>query len=79
MGAYQSREVELLDWSVNRNRSVEHSINEWDEIGVKNADYYLGKRFCKIPRHLYPQYQRGYIYGYYEDIEYFKGLIEEYY
>ncbi len=77
MGAYQSHEV--LDWSVNRNRSVEHSINEWDEIGVKNADYYMGKRFCKIPRHLYPQYQRGYIYGYYEDIEYFKELIEEYY
>jgi len=79
MGTSQSREVELLDWSVNRNRSVEHSINEWNEIGVKNADYYMGKRFCKIPRHLYPQFQKGILFGYYEDIEYFKGLIEEYY
>ncbi len=78
MGASQSHN-EVLDWSVNRNRSAEHSINEWEDSGVKNADYYLGKRFCRIPRNLYPQYQRGYIYGYYEDIEYFKNLIEEYY
>jgi hypothetical protein len=77
MGATESHEV--LDWSVNRNHSVEHRINEWEDSGVKNADYYLGKRFCKIPRHLYPQYQRGYIYGYYEDCQYFKDLIEEYY
>jgi hypothetical protein len=77
MGATESHEV--LDWSVNRNRSVEHSINEWDETGVKNADYYLNKRFCKIPRHLYPQFQKGYLFGYYEDCQYFKDLIEEYY
>ncbi len=79
MGTSQSREGELLDWSVNRNYSEQHRINEWDECGVKNADYYLGKRFCKIPRHLYPQFQKGILFGYYEDIEYFKGLIEEYY
>ncbi len=48
--------------------------NEQEEVRVilktkpKNADYYFDKkkRFTKISRKLYRDYERGYIYGYYE-------------
>tara|TARA_Y100001963_G_scaffold103375_1_gene142276 strand:+ start:1104 stop:1355 length:252 start_codon:yes stop_codon:yes gene_type:complete len=54
-------------------------LSAWDYHNPKNFDYYSGERFCKISRSLYPQYTRGYIYGYYEDENYFKPLEDEIY
>jgi len=55
------------------NSVVEGCKNEQEEVKVilktkpKNADYYFDKkRFTKISRKFYRDYQRGYIYGYYE-------------
>jgi len=44
----------------------------------KNARYYDGTRFFRVPRHMYPQYTRGYFYGYYESVEYYKNYITQY-
>ncbi len=56
------------------NSIVEGCKNEQEEVTVilktkpKNADYYFDKkkRFTKISRKFYRDYQRGYLYGYYE-------------
>jgi len=77
MGTPSSKPV-LEGWHQNRNQSKELGITEWDAMKPKNFEYYANQRFCRIPRHLYPQYQKGYIYGYYEDAGYWKALIEEY-
>jgi len=53
-------------------------ITEWDAVKPKNYEYYSGERFVRIPRHLYPQYTKGYLYGYNEDANYWKALIEHY-
>jgi len=74
----QTSKLHLEEWAVNRNSSETLGITEWDALKPKNFEYYAGQRFCRIPRHLYPQYQRGFIHGYYEDVEYWKALIEEY-
>ena len=49
-------------------------LSAWDYHNPKNFDYYTGERFFKISRRFYPQYTRGYIYGYYEDDNYYKCL-----
>jgi len=51
-------------------------LSAWDTYYPKNKDYYSGERFFKVSRKHYPQYERGYIYGYYEDINYYKILEE---
>lgn len=51
-------------------------LSAWDKYPSKNAEYYQGDRFFKISRKHYPQYTRGYIYGYYEDENYYKCLEE---
>jgi len=35
----------------------------------KNVDYYFNKnkRFCVIPLSFYPNYRKGYVYGFYYD------------
>lgn len=66
---------EVIDYSANRQFSEQHKINEWQEIPPKNSKYYDGTRFFKVPRHLYPQYTKGYMYGYYESIDYYKNYI----
>lgn len=77
MGTYQSK-YEVIDWTPNRNISGEHRINEWHELPLKNSEYYDGTRFCKIPRHLYPSYSKGLIWGYYaEDADYWKDIYNE--
>ena len=68
-------QFEVIDYSTNRQFSEEHNINEWQEIPPKNSNYYDGTRFFKVPRHLYPQYTKGYMYGYYESIDYYKKYI----
>jgi len=66
MGTAQSSHT-LLESSFERVNSTEHRITEWDRIGEKNFDYYMGKRMCVIPIHLYPQYVRGYLWGHYTE------------
>lgn len=39
-------------------------LSAWSGHNSKNFDYYNGNRFCKISRRHYPEYTRGYIYGY---------------
>ncbi len=68
-------QYEVIDYSENRQFSKEHNINEWHTIPPKNSKYYDGTRFFKVPRHLYPQYTRGFMYGYYESIDYYKKYI----
>lgn len=49
-------------------------LSAWSGHNSKNFDYYNGNRFCKISRRHYPEYTRGYIYGYwYSPME----IIEE--
>lgn len=40
----------------------------------KNSEYYSGKRFVKVPRFLYPQYTRGFLYGYTIDPNYWANV-----
>lgn len=47
----------LLEYHPVRNRSIKHSITEWDDSGSKNYAYYTGERMCVIPPALYPQEQ----------------------
>ena len=65
----------LEEYQFNRNLSDINTITEYDDIGEKNFSYYTGKRYFKISRKLYPQYTRGYIYGYYEDLDY--GICDD--
>jgi len=51
-------------------------LSAWDIYYPKNKDYYSGDRFFKVSRRHYPQYERGLIYGYYEDVNYYKVLEE---
>lgn len=42
------------------------TFTEWDDISGKNFKYYSGERFFKISRRYYTNdFQRGYIFGYY--------------
>lgn len=66
MGTTPSRFM-VLDWSVERQFSQEHNISEWEEFEPKNTEYYEGTRFFKVSKSLYPQYTRGWLYGYYEN------------
>ena len=72
----------VIDWSVNRVQSAEHRISAWEELPVKNAEYYDGTRFFKVSRNLYPSYTKGWLYGYKYDNDYwYETLItpmEEY-
>ena len=52
------------DYQYNRNFSVKYGISEWTNFAPKNADYYNGKRFFRISRSLYPQFDRGLLWGY---------------
>lgn len=51
-------------------------LSAWDTHPPKNNEYYSGDRFFKVSRKHYPQYTRGYLYGYYEDVDYYKILEE---
>lgn len=55
------------EFQINRQLSKIHQITEWDNIGDKgNYKYYNGERFFRVSRRHYPQFKRGYLWGYYE-------------
>lgn len=43
-----------------------HTLTEYDTITGKNIDYYNGRRFFTVSPRYYPQFKKGYFYGYYE-------------
>ena len=51
-----------------------YTIEEIENQNLKNKDYYTGDRYFKISRKYYPDYTRGYFYGYYQDLEYYEKL-----
>ncbi len=72
----QARSQLLLeDFAAVRNESKQHRITEWDTNPPKNLNYYSGQRFFKISRELYPQYTRGWLYGYTIDPNYYKNIL----
>ena len=76
MGQYLTKEdIELIDSSSYFfPYSKELKLSCWGSYNSKNFDYYNGKRFFKISRRHYRDYQRGYIYGYYYNGE---GYVSE--
>ncbi len=76
MGAYHSKLL-LEDFAPVRNESKEHKITEWDTNPPKNLNYYNGQRFFKVSRDLYPQYTRGWLFGYSIDPDYYKNILYE--
>ena len=67
---FSEEDPKLIEYSLNRNLSSIHTLTEWDDVGEKNFRYYTGERFFRISRRHYPQYTRGYLWGYYEDLDY---------
>jgi len=73
MGQYISRDdLRILEdssyYHFPYNKSLE--LSAWYGYNAKNFDYYNGNRFCKISRKHYPEYTRGYLFGYwYNPIE----------
>ncbi len=52
--------------------SREHKTSDWDYTGDKNFDYWFSKdRFTYISRGNYPQFTTGWIWGRYEDEDYY--------
>ncbi len=41
-------------------------VEEFSENANKNIEYYDGTRFFKTPNSLYPNFTRGWFYGWYE-------------
>jgi hypothetical protein len=69
MGQYCSiNDFEVHQW----NR--QEKPNEFIKYPPKNIDYYKGHRFIKISRGFYPQFKKGYLWGRYEDVEFYKRL-----
>ena len=67
MGQYISRDdLRILEDSsyyyFPYNKDLE--LSAWFGYNAKNFDYYNGNRFFKISRRHYPEYTRGYVYGY---------------
>ena len=71
MGQYNS--TLDLDFYVHQWNSQE-APNAWKQYPPKNEEYYNGKRFIKISRGYYPQFTKGYLWGRYENEEYYKEL-----
>ena len=71
MGQYNS--TLDLDFYVHQWNSQE-APNAWKQYPPKNEEYYKGKRFFKISRGLYPQFTKGWLYGRYENEDYYKKL-----
>jgi hypothetical protein len=66
MGSWFSKEDLILEESSSQRLPYDRllKMSEWDYVPAKNFDYYAGKRFTKISRRFYPEYTRGYLYGY---------------
>ncbi len=74
MGGVESRFM-MEDFSPVRNKSEEHKITEWDTFKCKNWQYYNGERFTTISRNMYPQYTKGWFYGYTIDDRYYEKIL----
>ena len=71
MGQYNSNlvlEFDAHQW----NR--QDAPNAWTKYPPKNEEYYKGKRFFKISRAFYPQFTSGYLWGRYENLDYYKDI-----
>lgn len=76
MGQYNSV-IDIQDGRLHRLQyNKDFEMSAWNTYAPKNKKYYSGERFFKVSRNLYPQYTRGYIYGYYEDVNYYKEFEE---
>lgn len=51
-----------------------YTPEEIENQDLKNKDYYTGDRYFKVSRKHYPQFTKGYLYSYYEDLEYYDKL-----
>jgi len=71
MGQYNS--TLDLDFYVHQ-WNTQEAPNAWKSTPPKNEDYYKGKRFFKISRGFYPQFTKGWLYGRYENEDYYKKL-----
>lgn len=71
MGQYNS--TLDLDFYVHQ-WNTQEAPNAWKSTPPKNEDYYKGKRFFKISRKFYPQFTKGYLWGRYENEDYYKKL-----
>jgi len=66
------------DFAINRHLSQIHNLTEWDNVGDKNFKYYNGERFFKISRKHYPKrFTRGWLWGYYDNLEDVEKAIAE--
>jgi len=76
MGNYFTKEeLYLIDSSYyHMPRPKDLQLSRWSSYNAKNFDYYNGKRFFKISRKNYRDYQRGYVYGYYYNGD---GYVED--
>lgn len=82
MGSWISRDEPLLeDWNArNIGYSFTAGTSHWDKYEKpKNYEFYFGKeRFFKVSRRHYPQYTDGYIWGRYEDKNYYNDIDGSY-
>lgn len=76
MGAYNSK-YELEDFRPNKNESFYYNIHYWDDISPKNFEYYFNRPTTKISRKYYPQYEKGYLFGYNNRIHYTNYIDDE--
>jgi hypothetical protein len=74
MGASLSTTLHEEDLNLN---ALHYPYGVWSYEKPKNFDYYFSKeRFVKISRKHYPQFTRGYLYGYWEDVGYWDNIDE---
>lgn len=51
--------------------ALEYPYGVWSYEKPKNFDYFFTNKRCfRISRKHYPEYTRGYFYGYYQDLDY---------
>ena len=75
MGQVHSKQLIEELFSLN---ALDFPYGLWSYEKPKNFDFYFtNKRCIKISRKLYPQYKRGYLYGYWEDLDYWDKLAQE--
>ena len=71
MGQYNSTlDLDLTVHKWNR----QEPPNNWTTYPPKNIHYYNGNRFFKVSRGFYPQFTKGYLWGRYENEQYYKDL-----
>jgi len=71
MGNYTSNEYDKL-WYYHQINMLDYP-HAWKFTYPKNIKYYTNKP-TKISRGLYPQFTKGYLWGRYEDMNYWKEL-----